>query len=342
MRDEQHRAGERLERRLERLARLEVEVVRRLVEHEEVRAGRDHDREREPPPLAARERRRPASRARPSRRRGTARAASAPRAAAGRCRDRRVEHRAALVELGLVLREVRRLDAVAKPHAPGHRRPAAQDRLEQRRLARAVRADSATCSPRSIAKCVVEQLACRRPRASSPSATDDVAAASAAASGTRSRACAARARSGASHAVGLDPLDLLELRLRLARLRRLVAEALDEALEPGDLLGLARSAVFAACIARAACSRRQTCQAPGKNVDRPRSSSSTAVVTASRNQRSCATRITAASIVRSICSSHSSDSMSRWFVGSSSSSRSGCAASARASEARVSSPPEKV
>ena len=34
--------------------------------------------------------------------------------------------------------------------------------------------------------------------------------------------------------------------------------------------------------------------------------------------------------------------MSRWFVGSSSSSRSGCEASARASEARVSSPPENV
>ena len=42
------------------------------------------------------------------------------------------------------------------------------------------------------------------------------------------------------------------------------------------------------------------------------------------------------------CSSHSSDSMSRWLVGSSSSSRSGAPASARPSEARVSSPPENV
>ena len=41
-------------------------------------------------------------------------------------------------------------------------------------------------------------------------------------------------------------------------------------------------------------------------------------------------------------SSHSIVSMSRWFVGSSSSSRSGWEASARASEARVSSPPENV
>ena len=57
VRDEQHGAGEGLERGLERLAALEVEVVRRLVEHEEVRARRDHEREREPAALAAREHR---------------------------------------------------------------------------------------------------------------------------------------------------------------------------------------------------------------------------------------------------------------------------------------------
>ena len=38
VRDEQQRALERAQRVLERLARLEVEVVRRFVEHEEVRA----------------------------------------------------------------------------------------------------------------------------------------------------------------------------------------------------------------------------------------------------------------------------------------------------------------
>ena len=56
-----------------------------------------------------------------------------------------------------------------------------------------------------------------------------------------------------------------------------------------------RSAVFAAWAARAAFSSRQTCHGPGKKSERPASSSSTPVVTASRNQRSCATRITAAS-----------------------------------------------
>src|SRR5204862_426095 len=43
--DEQHRAGERVERRLESFAALEVEVVRGLVEDEEVRPGGDRDRE---------------------------------------------------------------------------------------------------------------------------------------------------------------------------------------------------------------------------------------------------------------------------------------------------------
>jgi len=53
VRDEQHRPGECVERGLERLAALEVEVVRRLVEDEEVRARGDDERERESAPLAA-------------------------------------------------------------------------------------------------------------------------------------------------------------------------------------------------------------------------------------------------------------------------------------------------
>ena len=51
------------------------------------------------------------------------------------------EHRPALVELDLVLREVRRLDAVPEPELPGRRLPAAEQRLEERRLPRAVRPD---------------------------------------------------------------------------------------------------------------------------------------------------------------------------------------------------------
>ena len=103
-----------------------------------------------------------------------------------------------------------------------------------------------------------------------------------------------------------------------------------------------RSAVFCACSARCAFSSRHACQGPAKNVARPATSSSVAFVTASRNQRSCATRITPASSDCSSRSSHSRLATSRWFVGSSSRIRSGSPLSARASEARVSSPPENV
>ena len=58
---------------------------------------------------------------------------------------------------------------------------------------------------------------------------------------------------------------------------------------------LTRSSCVAAADARAAFSRRQACQGPSKKSGFGPPSSSTAVVTASRNQRSCATRITAAS-----------------------------------------------
>ena len=52
-----------------------------------------------------------------------------------------LEHRAARVELELLLREVRRLDAVPELHASGRGLAPAEDRLEQRRLAGAVRPD---------------------------------------------------------------------------------------------------------------------------------------------------------------------------------------------------------
>src|SRR3954470_1543696 len=92
------------------------------------------------------------------------------------------------------------------------------------------------------------------------------------------------------------------------------------------------SIALPSAISRAACSRRHWCHVPLKNRARPASSSSTAVPTVSRNQRSWATSTTAASSPSSVSSSHSSDSMSRWFVGSSSSSRSGRAARGRGGE----------
>src|SRR4029453_18778982 len=52
-----------------------------------------------------------------------------------------VEHTASLVQLHLVLREVPGLAAVAESNRAGARLVPAEDRLEQRGLARAVRAD---------------------------------------------------------------------------------------------------------------------------------------------------------------------------------------------------------
>ena len=103
VRDEQHRAGEGLERGLERLAALQVEMVRRLVEHQEVRARSDDERERQPPPLAAGEQPHrllvliPAGEEEPAEQLLRLRPRQAGRAL------RALEHAAALVELDLVL-----------------------------------------------------------------------------------------------------------------------------------------------------------------------------------------------------------------------------------------------
>ena len=141
VRDEQDRPGERLERGFERLARLEVEVVRRLVEHEEVRARGDDVREREPAPLAAGENGDrllvlvPAGEEEAAEQRLRLRPRKVCRAL------RRLEHGVPLVELDLLLREVADGDAVAEPHAPAVRLALVEQRLDQRRLPRAVRPD---------------------------------------------------------------------------------------------------------------------------------------------------------------------------------------------------------
>ena len=64
------------------------------------------------------------------------------------------------------------------------------------------------------------------------------------------------------------------------------------------------------------------------------------VATRCRKARSCVTKTTAPRYSARNDSSHIIASMSRWFVGSSSSSRSGCATSARASSTRRRHPPE--
>ena len=91
--------------------------------------------------------------------------------------------------------------------------------------------------------------------------------------------------------IACDTLDLLELlasRLRLARARA-GTPALDEALEARDLrlLALDRAAERELTRGLLGCARRATCRE--RSGLRPASSSSTAVPTVSRNQRSCAT-----------------------------------------------------
>ena len=209
------------------------------------------------------------------------------------------------------------------PDAARRRRAPAEQRLEQRRLAGAVRPDQ-----RDMLAALERELA--------PSSSSLSPARSARPSTTRTsrpdrgrlqelepeRAAAPVGR--VHRAAASSRLICFSLRLRLFRLARLRPEALDEALEPRELLGLARRRLrLVRARGRPARAARRA-RRPGSRSSRPRSSSSTAVVTASRNQRSCATRMTAASIVFSIPSSHSSDSMSRWFVGSSSSRMSGC------------------
>ena len=176
VRDEQHRARERVERRLERLAALEVEMVRRLVEHEEVRAGRDDERERRAAAARRRRARRPASRASPSRRRGTARAASAPAAAAGpsplrarRAREPRSSSSTSCCE-----------KYAASTPWPMRTRPSSGSRAPSIVSSSVVLPEpfgptSATCSPRSSANdAPSQQHACSPAETSSPSASTTI------------------------------------------------------------------------------------------------------------------------------------------------------------------------
>ena len=159
--DEQHGAGEGLERGLQRLAALEVEMVRRLVEDEEVRARRDDDRERQPAPLAAGEHRHRLLMLVPAGEEEAAEQVLRRRARKPGGALHAVEDRAALVQLELLLREVRGLDAVSEADLAAGRRPA--DRAWSRaasscpsrsdRRARRARRAPARTRPRRGAPC---------------------------------------------------------------------------------------------------------------------------------------------------------------------------------------------
>src|SRR5580765_526046 len=237
VRDEQHRAGEGGERVLERLSALEVEVVRRLVEDEEVGAARDDQRESEAPPLAARERTHGLLMRLPAREEELPQELLRLRPPQAGRADRRVQHRPALVELRLVLGEVRGLDAVPQADTTGGRLASPEDRLEQRGLAGAVWPDQGdVLAALERERDLMQQLLVAGPQVERLRLDDDAPRPHRLQELEAQRAPGARR--GLRHP-RLDALDLLLLRLRLLRLRVLGAEALDEALELGDLRSVA-------------------------------------------------------------------------------------------------------
>src|SRR4051812_34447805 len=230
--DQQQRAGESLQRVLERLARLEVQMVRGLVEDQDVGVAGDEDRQREPAAFAA---------AQPVERLLGLLAAEqeAPEQAPGLVGRQAgvplgcLEHgaRPAPLELLGVLAEVPELDVVAGADLARGQRAPAFERLDQRRLADAVWPDQrhvlATLEPQLG---LVEQDAAGDLDAPGLQLEHDPAGALGLLELEGEVAGVAR--------VAFDPFDLGELLhavLGLARLGRLRAEALDERLHPRDL-----------------------------------------------------------------------------------------------------------
>ena len=240
MGDEQHGRREVLQRSLERLAALEVEVVGRLVEDEEVRARGDDDRQREPPPLAAGEHARPASRATPSRRRGTGRAGSAPPGRRSPVIDwthsstePRSSSSASCCEkyAGTTPWPSRTVPVAGAPRRAASPAASSSRSRSARRGRRARRARPPATRRRAAA--------CRRRDSDSPSTSTTVRPLRGGFRNSkpsrRDRRDSSASSSGGDRLLLLQPPDVRELRLRLLRLRLLVAEPVDEALEPRDV-----------------------------------------------------------------------------------------------------------
>jgi hypothetical protein len=151
---------------------------------------------------------------------------------------RRLQHGPALVQLGLVLGEVGRLDAVPEPHLAGRRVAPAEQRLQHRRLARAVGTDQRhVLAALQRDRGAVQQLLLAGAHVEPLRVDHDPAAPRRLEELEAERA--PRARAGLD-LVRPDAVDLLLLRLGLLGLRVLGAEALDEALQARDVLRLPR------------------------------------------------------------------------------------------------------
>src|SRR6266545_1646355 len=166
------------------------------------------------------------------------------RALQARCPLRRLEHGVPLVELDLLLREIRGNDTVTDADPATLRVAPPEQRLEQGRLARAVRADERDVLPAlERERRVADELAAAD-RDCDVLRFDDRPA------GTRRRdeAEAELARAAGQErdlvlhlrALLLEAADLRQLRLRLLRLLLLRAEAVDEALQADDVLRVPR------------------------------------------------------------------------------------------------------
>src|SRR6185437_14733679 len=140
VRHQEERAREAQQGVLERLAALDVQVVGGLVQDEEVRARDDGARERQSPPLAAGERRHGLLDVLAREEEEPEQVARGWAGQAGAGRDR-VEGAVGVRQLERLLRVVAGLGAVAEPDLAGGGLAAAEQRLEQGRLARAVRPD---------------------------------------------------------------------------------------------------------------------------------------------------------------------------------------------------------
>ena len=147
MGDEEDRAVEVEEPLLEELERLDVEVVGRLVEDQEVRRLREEAREEEAVALAAGEGVDRRARARGAEEEVLEEADHVPALAADveelAALGHVLEHRLLGLELQAELVEVGDLELRPEPHAPAIGRELAEQDAEQRRLAGAVRADEA-------------------------------------------------------------------------------------------------------------------------------------------------------------------------------------------------------
>ena len=250
--DEQHRALERAQRVLERLAALDVEVVGRLVEDQDIRrvlVRPDQHGQRQAPALAAGQ----AAQRLLGLLAGEQEAPEQGARLVGRQTGgalRRLEHALLRVtarpQLLGVLREVPDAHVVARAQPARRELAQAGQCLDQRRLAAAIGADQRHVLGALEPHIGVVEQHHRRGAVAAPELEPRIEQLE----DDASRALRRRERElqAARRAlVFLDPLhlrELLDARLRLAGLRGLVAEALDEAFRARDLrpLGVDRPA----------------------------------------------------------------------------------------------------